>query len=82
MKKFVAIVLSLILLVSLCGCNRQIVDMKYHFDYALVKFPDGSVEKIEIQKWNDYDGEQLQIIAEDGTVYVVCSVNCVLVREG
>ena len=83
MKKFIAItLLAVAIIVAMCGCsNRSIVDLQYEFDYALVRFPDGSTETIEIKRWADYDGEQIQIIADDGTVYVFCSANCVLVKE-
>lgn len=83
MKRFIAIVLlAVAILVAMCGCgNYSMVDLQYEFDYALVRFPDGSTETIKIKRWMDYDGEQIQIVAEDGTVYVFCSTNCVLVKE-
>lgn len=87
MKKVIAIIAVCILLavsacaVSSCG-NKDMFDTNYSYDYALISFPDGTTEKIEIKQWRDYeDGEQLQIIAKDGTVYLVSSVNCVLVNE-
>ena len=67
--------------ISINGCNRQIVDINYKFNTAYVKWPDGSVKTIKIAKWRDYDGEQIQIISEDGKVYLVSSVNAVLVKE-
>ncbi len=74
-------VLSLICILAACG-NKQIFDTTYTFDYALVRFPDGSCQKIEIKSWTDYeDGEQIQIQAKDGTVYLVHAQNCVLVSE-
>ena len=76
-----AIVLTLSVVLTLASCNKQIFDTTYAFDYALVQFPDGTCEKIEIQKWDDYDGEQIQITSKDGTTYLVNSVNCILVRE-
>ena len=82
MKKIIILVITLALLLTLVGCNYEMIDTAFKFDYAIVAFPDGSVEKIKIQSWTDYDGEQLQIKAEDGTVYLVSSFNCVLVREG
>lgn len=33
---------------------------------------------LAISKWKDYDGEQLQLILQDGTVLLVSSVNCIL----
>lgn len=85
MKKIIKVALAFILTVvficALAGCNKQVFDFENRFEYAIVSFPDGTCEKIEIEKWSDYDGEQIQIIAKDGTVYLVSSFNCVLVRE-
>lgn len=86
MKRIIGLILAIILTLSvvlmLASCNKQIFDATYAFDYALVQFPDGTCEKIEIKTWTDYeDGEQIQIVATDGTTYLVNSVNCVLVSE-
>ena len=87
MKRIIGLILAVVLVVSLlltlasCG-NKQIFDTTYKFDYALVQFPDGTCEKIEIKSWTDYeDGEQIQITSKDGKTYLVNSVNCVLVSE-
>lgn len=83
MKKIIAVFLLILVLVSLNSCgNYDVFDSVYTYDYAIVSFPDGSAKTIEIKKWADYDGEQLQIIAEDGTVYLVSSYNCILVKKG
>lgn len=67
----------------LSSCNYQIVDLEYSFTHAYISYGDGTVEKVEIRGWRDYeDGEQIQITAKDGTVYLVSSYNCVLVKEG
>ena len=88
MKRIIAAIITLVMVLALmvftlsaCG-NRDMFDTVYTYDYAIISFPDGTSEKIEIKQWRDYeDGEQVQITAEDGTVYLVNSVNCVLVRE-
>lgn len=80
MKKiFAAICLASILVLG--GCNYDLLDTEYKFDYAIVKMPDGVAQKIDIRSWGDYDGEQIQITDTDGHVYLVNSVNCVLVKE-
>lgn len=82
MKKMIAIVIVLISLFALFSCNQMIIDTTYKFDYAIVSFPDGTSKKIEIASWTDFeDGDQLQIKAKDGTVYLIHSEDCVLVRE-
>jgi hypothetical protein len=83
MKKIIAMLLVLVMVVGLlAGCgNQDMWDTEHTFDYALVSFPDGSVQRIEIKQWCTYDGEQIQVTAEDGTVYLFSSINAVLVHE-
>ena len=65
---------------ALSGCNYQAIDLNYNYDYAIINI-DGEYQKIEIDSWTDYDGEQLQITAKDGTVYLTTSFNCTLVKR-
>ena len=82
MKKIITAIILFCLLSALAGCgNRDVFDTVYTYNYALVEMPGGEVKKINIKKWSDYEGDQIQIIAEDGTVYLVHSSNCVLVRN-
>lgn len=73
----------LVLIMCMCsGCgNQDLLDTNYTFDRAIVEMPGGEVVEIKIKQWGDYDGEQIQIIAEDGTIYLVNSVNCVLIND-
>ena len=83
MKKLIAIMVIACLLSALVGCgNKDIFDTVYTFDYAIMSLPNGEVKKVEIEKWTDYDeGNQIQIIAKDGTVYLVHATDCVLVKK-
>ena len=58
--------------------NRKFFDTGFTYQYADVHFPDGKVQTIEISKWMDYEGEQIQIWGKDGVVYLVSSFNTVL----
>lgn len=83
MKKIIALILTVILLVScmliFSGCgNKMLFDTTYNYKYAYVVWPDGRAEKLEISAWTDYEGEQLQIKTKDGAVYLFSSFNCVL----
>lgn len=84
MKKKIAIGISAILMCfALCSCgNEDLWDTNYTYDTAIIAWPDGSTRTVEIKQWKDYDGEQLQIIGKDGSVYLVSSYNCILIREG
>ena len=69
-------------LIMLAGCgNKQVFDISYNFNRATIKLQDDSVIDVEIKSWQDYDGEQIQIKAKDGTVYLVNSVNCTMYSE-
>lgn len=59
--------------------NRQILDTNYTFDKAIIDLHN-EVITVEVETWKDYDGEQLQIKAKDGTVYLTSSYNCTLIK--
>lgn len=67
---------------SLTGCNRQIIDTHYSFDYAYVYLQDGTVVEGEVSSWRDFDsGDQIQITFKDGYTYLVHSMNCTLIDK-
>ena len=80
-KKILAILLVVMTMFGLMGCgNQQIFDATYRFDYAIIGLPNGEVIEGEIVSWNDYDGEQLQIVI-DGVTYLTHSENVVMIAE-
>lgn len=81
MKKIVVLgIITLSSLLIATGCNRTVMDLNYEFNKANIKLQTGEVISINVKSWKDYEGEQLQIIAEDGTVYLVSSINCDLIK--
>lgn len=82
MKKLVALFLLIFMMVALVSCNYQMVDVNYDFDYAYISYGDGTVKKVEIKSWRDYeDSEQIQVTDTDGNIYLCTSHNCILVKE-
>ncbi len=78
MKKIiVASILLISSLTILSGCNKQVFDFNYEFDKVHLHEADKCVK---IKKWNDYEGEQIQVILEDGTVMLVSSNNADLIN--
>ena len=64
------------------GCNRQIVDVKYRFDKAMIKMPDGTCKTVNVKSWRDYqDGDQIQVIDRVGNVYLGHACNIMLFSE-
>ena len=78
MKKLLLIAI-LLLVVTGCG-NKDMWDTNYTYDRAICDIA-GEYQEIEIRQWSDYDGERLQIIAEDGKIYLVSSMNCTFIKD-
>ena len=79
MKTVKLLVLPLMALL-LCGCNYDLIDTNFTYDKAMCEV-NGKYEEIEIKKWTDYEGEQIQIISKDGKTYLMSMNNCTLVKE-
>lgn len=82
MKKIIFLLVALAMLICLlCGCNMQVVDTVYSFDYAYILLPNGDVVEGKVQSWKDYeDGDQLQIKI-DGVIYLTDTTRAVLVKN-
>lgn len=82
MKRKIKILLFVFVLSALTGCgNRTFLDTTYTYDRAIIQLADGTVVDTKIESWTDYEGEQIQIIAEDGTVYLTSSFRCDLIKS-
>lgn len=79
MKKIITVILVLIFAVFLSGCNMQVIDTTYQFDYATIYSPGGEiVAQGKVQSWKDFDdGDQLQVKI-DGIMYLTHAGNVVL----
>ncbi len=82
MKKKISLLLTIIALATLLtGCNRQIIDLTYSYNYAYISLPNGECVEGKIQSWTDYeDGDQLQVKI-DGKTYLTDTTRCVLVND-
>ena len=63
MKRVLALVLVMVLLLSACG-NQLVIDTNYRFDKAKIEFG-GEVIEVTVDKWNDYEGDSVQIHFKD-----------------
>lgn len=68
-----------LLVLSGCG-NRDMFDTNYTYTKAITYIGNERIE-IQIKQWCDYDGEQIQIIGQDGKTYLVSSFNTILIKE-
>lgn len=82
MKKIKIIAATLATTLALTACsNRQIIDMTYQYDKAVVSLPNGTVIEGKVQSWKDYeDGDQIQVKI-DGVTYLVHSTNVALIAD-
>ena len=82
MKKILCVCALMVgMVVSMCGCNKQIIDLNYKFNYAYIQLQDGTVIQGEVDSWTNYeDGDQLQI-KMGGKTYLVHSMNCTLIYD-
>ena len=82
MKKLLLGIMCGFSLVSLTACNKQLLDVTYTFDEAIIELQDGTVVQGKIQSWTDYtDGDQVQVKMEDGRTYLVHSSKITLIAE-
>lgn len=81
MKKIFVAVASIAMILSMTGCNRQIIDTTFSYNRAIIRLPDGTVIDGKVQSWKDYeDGDQIQVKI-DGVTYLVDCMNIVLISE-
>ena len=84
MKKWIAILLAMVLVLGvmvLAGCNKQMVDLTYSYEYAIIGLPNGEVVEGKVSSWTDFeDGDQIQVRI-DGKTYLVHSSNVVLISK-
>ena len=81
MKKLTALVLALTLMILMTGCNKQMVDLTYSYERAILSLPNGEVIEGKVSSWTDFeDGDQIQVRI-DGKTYLVHSSNIVLISD-
>ena len=82
-KNYICLLIALVIVLSLAlsGCNKQLVDFNYNFNYAIIGLPNGKTVEGKVQSWTDFeDGDQIQLKI-DGTTYLVHSSNVVLMNK-
>ena len=76
----ICVVTILSLILCLTSCNKQIIDLTYSYDRAIIELPNGEVVEGRVDSWKDYEGDQLQIKI-DGYTYLVHSSDVVLISD-
>ena len=84
MKKIIALLLVLTLILGLClltGCNQQVFDTTYSFEEAYVFGPNGQeLAHGTVSSWKDYDDGTVQVVI-DGRTYYTDLQNVILISH-
>ena len=80
-KKLTILLAGLGCVLMLGGCNKQIIDVTFSFEQAIIELPNGEIIEGKVESWKDYeDGDQIQVKI-GGKTYLVHSSNVVLISE-
>lgn len=81
-KRILLPFLLIIVLIALTACgNKDMFDIVYTFDRAIINLPNGEIVEGKVESWSDFaDGDQLQITI-DGKTYLVHSGDAVLIVD-
>ena len=75
------ILLGLLAMMGLTGCNKQLLDITYSYEKAILQLPDGTIVEGKVQSWTDFaDGDQIQVKI-NGKQYLVHSSNIALISD-
>lgn len=78
MKKFVMkLTVATALLTSITSCNYTFIDTTFAYDKVHL-FETGKCYKIK--EWKDYDGEQIQVKLEDGSILLTSTQKAMLIK--
>ena len=67
--KLLITLLGTLLCVSGCG-NRDLIDMVYTYDTAIIALQNGEIVEGKVQNWRDYEGDVIQVKVNNKTYYV------------
>lgn len=79
MKRILSVIIVVFVVFMTTGCNHQVIDLDYTYNKAYCNY-NGDKFELEIDKWTDYDGEQIQI-KSNGKTYLLSANNCYLVKD-
>ena len=80
-RRLIFAALTIGMMICATGCNKQIIDLTYKYNKAIISLPNGEVVEGKVTSWTDYeDGDQIQLKI-NGTTYLVHSEDVVLMVE-
>lgn len=79
LEMILLIIIGIVMIFSLTGCNYQMIDLDYDYDEIICNY-DGNKFELEIDKWTDYEGEQLQV-KSNGKTYLLSANKCYMIKK-
>lgn len=73
----IVLIFSVLCLTS-CGFNKQIIDLDYKYNYAVIFLPNGDKIEGKVSSWNDYEQSDMIQVKIDGVTYLTHSSNVIL----
>ena len=74
----VTVIILSIFLFTGCGYNRQIIDLNYKFDTAIIE----GIGEVPISSWADFENsDMIQVTDTSGNVYLKHSSNVILMNK-
>ena len=87
-KAIIALIVAVVLLISgmavyweLTHGNRQLVDLKNRFNYAIIRLPNGETVEGKVSSWQDFDASDTVQITINGKTYLTHYMNVCLINE-
>ena len=80
----IALVLAMLVLIAInlmsCG-NYQMFDTTYNFKEAMVRLPDGTIVKGEVESWLDFENCDAVQLVIDGVTYYTHLQNVAFINK-
>lgn len=84
-SKVFAVVLCLVLIGIIAyyatGCNMQMIDTTWNFDYAYISLPNGGVIEGPVESWKDFDNSDCVQVKIKGETFLTYYSNVVLIQD-
>lgn len=61
--------------------NRQLVDVRNRFNYAIIRLPNGDVVEGKVSSWLDFDNSDTIQLTIDGRTYLTHYSNVCMISE-
>ena len=71
-NKILKILASTSCVLTLSGCNKEIIDLEYGLESGVIVGDNTSI-LFNVESWKDYQGEQYKIVTKDGLVMLTSS---------